>query len=119
MLWRTERKRPRFRPGISLRQDFRVLVARTSPRKADSGPEAVAGSCWRGITIHYRYPRGEGGPRQEFSAISGLCYAPRTSIREDGGTDFDVLFQVVAVGADNDFMAFLWRRLPGGKVVRD
>lgn len=38
--------------------------------------------------------------------------------KDEHGNDFFVLFQVVAVDGDSRFTAFVWRRLPGGKVVK-
>ena len=34
------------------------------------------------------------------------------------GSDFYVLFQVVAAEKNGQFMAFVWRKLPGGKIVK-
>lgn len=49
-------------------------------------------------------------------AEEGHVYLER--VRDDRGNNFYVLFQVVAVDGGSRYMAFLWRRLPGGKVVR-
>jgi tetratricopeptide (TPR) repeat protein len=40
-------------------------------------------------------------------------------IADDRGNNFFVVFQVVAVDRDSRYVAFLWRKLPGGKVVRN
>jgi hypothetical protein len=48
-------------------------------------------------------------------AVEGHVYLER--IRDDRGNNFYVLFQVVAVDQDSRYMAFLWRKLPGGKIV--
>jgi RNA polymerase sigma factor (sigma-70 family) len=49
-------------------------------------------------------------------AVAGHVYLER--IRDDRGNNFYVMFQVLAVGPDSRYMAFVWRRLPGGKVVK-
>jgi hypothetical protein len=52
------------------------------------------------------------------TAIEGHAYLER--VRDDfAGDNFYVVFQVVAVDPHGRYMAFLWRRLPGGKVVKD
>ena len=38
-------------------------------------------------------------------------------IRDNRGNNFYVLFKIVAVDKDSRYMAFLWRKLLGGKVV--
>jgi hypothetical protein len=50
-------------------------------------------------------------------AVMGHVYLER--VRDDRGNDFNILFQVVAVDKDSRYMAFLWRKLPGGKVSKD
>jgi hypothetical protein len=52
-----------------------------------------------------------------FEAVAGHVYLLR--YRDPRGNDFWVLFQVVAVDRDSNYLAFVWRRLPGGKVARD
>ena len=52
----------------------------------------------------------------EGTAVEGHVYLER--IRDDRGNNFYVLFQVVAVDKGSRYMAFLWRKLPGGKVVK-
>jgi hypothetical protein len=49
-------------------------------------------------------------------AVPGHVYLER--VRDDRGNNFYVLFQVVAVDPDSRYVAFLWRRLPGGKMVK-
>ncbi len=49
-------------------------------------------------------------------AVEGHVYLER--IRDDRGNKFYVVFQCLAVDKDNRYMAFIWRRLPGGKVVK-
>jgi hypothetical protein len=49
-------------------------------------------------------------------AVAGHVYLER--VRDSRGNNFYVVFQVVAVDPGSRYMAFLWRRLPGGKVVR-
>jgi hypothetical protein len=49
-------------------------------------------------------------------AVVGHVYLER--IHDDWGNHFYVLFQVVAL-EDDRYMAFIWRRLPGGKIVKD
>ena len=49
-------------------------------------------------------------------AVEGKVYLER--VRDTEGNNFYVLFQVIAVDKDSRYMAFLWRKLPGGKVVK-
>jgi hypothetical protein len=49
-------------------------------------------------------------------AIEGHVYLER--IRDTNGNSFYVVFKVVAVDRNSRYMAFLWRKLPGGRVVR-
>jgi hypothetical protein len=49
-------------------------------------------------------------------AVEGHVYLER--VRDDRGNNFYVLFQIVAVDKDSRYMAFLWRKLPGGKIVK-
>jgi hypothetical protein len=51
------------------------------------------------------------------AAVEGHVYLER--VRDDRGNNFYVLFQIVAVDKDSRYMAFLWRKLPGGKVVKE
>jgi hypothetical protein len=46
----------------------------------------------------------------------GHVYLER--VRDDRGNNFYVVFQVVAVDPRSRYVAFLWRRLPGGTLVR-
>jgi hypothetical protein len=48
-------------------------------------------------------------------AVEGHVYLER--IRDQRGNNFYVLLQVVAVDKGGRYMAFLWRMLPGGKIV--
>jgi len=50
-------------------------------------------------------------------AEEGDVYLERVRDRE--GNHFYVLFKVVALEKDSRYIAFLWRKLPGGKVVKD
>jgi hypothetical protein len=50
------------------------------------------------------------------TAVEGHVYLER--IRDSRGNNFYVVFQVIAVDPGSRYMAFLWRRLPGGNVVR-
>jgi hypothetical protein len=52
----------------------------------------------------------------ECLAVAGHVYLE--NVADNHGNDFFVLFQVVAVDKDSRYVAFLWRKLPGGKVVR-
>ncbi len=49
-------------------------------------------------------------------AIPGHVYLER--VQDTNGNRFFVLFKIVAVDKESRYMAFLWRRLPGGKIVR-
>jgi hypothetical protein len=50
-------------------------------------------------------------------ALEGHVYLER--VRDDRGNNFYVLFRVVAVDKESRYMAFLWRKLPGGSVVKE
>lgn len=50
-------------------------------------------------------------------AIEGHVYLER--VRDHQGNNFYVLFQIVAVDKDSRYMAFLWRKLPGGQIIKD
>jgi hypothetical protein len=49
-------------------------------------------------------------------AVEGHVYLER--VRDSSGNKFYVVFQCLAVDKDSRYMAFVWRRLPGGKVVK-
>jgi hypothetical protein len=50
-------------------------------------------------------------------AVEGHVYLER--VRDAAGNDFYVVFQVVALEKERGrYLAFLWRKLPGGKVVK-
>jgi hypothetical protein len=51
----------------------------------------------------------------EGKAVEGHVYLER--VRDDRGNNFYVLFEIVAVDPASRYMAFLWRKLPGGKAV--
>jgi hypothetical protein len=51
----------------------------------------------------------------ECQARPGQVYLER--VEDNTGTRFFVLFQVLAVDEDSRYVAFVWRRLPGGKIV--
>jgi len=50
------------------------------------------------------------------SALEGHVYLER--VRDSRGNSFYVLLQVVAVDKDSRYMGFVWRKLPGGTVVK-
>jgi hypothetical protein len=50
------------------------------------------------------------------SALEGHVYLER--VRDSRGNSFYVLLQVVAVDKDSRYMGFVWRKLPGGNVVK-
>jgi hypothetical protein len=50
-------------------------------------------------------------------AVEGHVYLER--VRDSNGNKFYVVFQCLAVDKDSRYMAFVWRRLPGGKVVKE
>jgi hypothetical protein len=50
------------------------------------------------------------------TAIPGHVYLER--IRDNRGNNFYVVFLVVAVDPASRYMAFFWRKLPGGRVAR-
>jgi tetratricopeptide (TPR) repeat protein len=49
-------------------------------------------------------------------AVEGHVYLEH--VKDRWGNDFFVLFKVVAVEKESKYLAFVWRRLPGGKVVK-
>jgi hypothetical protein len=49
-------------------------------------------------------------------AVEGHVYLEK--IEDDQGNQFSVVFKIVALDKDGQYMAFVWRRLPGGKVVK-
>lgn len=49
-------------------------------------------------------------------AVEGHVYLLR--VRDTNGNKFYVLFQVVAVDKGSRYVAFLWRLLPGGRIIR-
>jgi hypothetical protein len=50
------------------------------------------------------------------TAIANHVYLEK--VEDDRGNSFLVVFQVIAVDPGSRYMAFVWRRLPGGKIVR-
>lgn len=59
---------------------------------------------------------GDGFWANQSTVVQGHVYLQR--VRNGWGTEFFVLFKVVALGKDHEYMAFVWRKLPGGKVLR-
>jgi hypothetical protein len=53
---------------------------------------------------------------KECRAQDGHVYLEE--VKDDRGNHFFVVFQVVATDKDSRFLAFLWRKLPGGTVVK-
>lgn len=60
------------------------------------------------------HPGGAG--RQQALAVDGHVYLEK--VEDTNGNRFFVLFKIVAVDDESRYMAFIWRRLPGGKIVR-
>jgi hypothetical protein len=54
--------------------------------------------------------------RDEHQAITGHVYLEK--VEDTNGNRFFVLFKILGVDEQSRYMAFVWRRLPGGKVVR-
>jgi hypothetical protein len=52
--------------------------------------------------------------RGEAKAVTGHVYLEK--VRDSKGDDFFALFQVIATDKDSRYVAFIWRRMPGGKV---
>jgi tetratricopeptide (TPR) repeat protein len=52
----------------------------------------------------------------ECKAVEGHVYLE--NVRDERGNNFFVLFQMIAVDKESRYMAFVWRRLPGGKIVK-
>jgi hypothetical protein len=63
------------------------------------------------ITIDHPGLSGYGGVAKEGRVYLQYVHTQR-------GSDFYVVFQVVAVDPDGRYLAFLWRPLPGGKIVK-
>jgi hypothetical protein len=67
-----------------------------------------------------KVPAGVGAPNGwspgPWSAVAGRVYLEE--VRDDNGNHFYVVFKVVAVDREGRYLAFFWRKLPGGKVVR-
>jgi hypothetical protein len=58
----------------------------------------------------------EGDKKQSFEAFLGHVYLEK--VEDTNGNRFFVLFKVVAVDEQSRYMAFVWRRLLGGTIVR-
>jgi tetratricopeptide (TPR) repeat protein len=54
---------------------------------------------------------------EEAKAVVGHVYLER--VQDDAGNPFYVVFEVVAVDPQSRYVAFVWRKLPGGKVVKE
>jgi RNA polymerase sigma factor (sigma-70 family) len=54
--------------------------------------------------------------RDRHKAENGHVYLEK--VEDTNGNRFFVLFKIVAIDEQSRYMAFIWRRLPGGKVVR-
>jgi hypothetical protein len=52
--------------------------------------------------------------RSEAKAVAGHVYLEK--VRDSKGDDFFALFQVIATDKESRYVAFVWRRMPGGKV---
>jgi hypothetical protein len=50
-------------------------------------------------------------------AIQGHTYLER--VDDPMGNEFFVIFQVIDVDKDSNYMAFVWRRLPGGNLIKN
>ena len=58
----------------------------------------------------------KGVTSSKIAAEEGVTYVEW--VRDDLGNDFYAMFQILFVDPDSRFMAFVWRRLPGGAVVK-
>jgi hypothetical protein len=58
----------------------------------------------------------EGPDRQPHEAVQGHVYLEK--VEDTNGNRFFVVFKVLAVDEQSRYIAFVWRRLPGGKIVR-
>jgi len=58
----------------------------------------------------------ERGGSDQLLAVEGHVYLEK--VEDTNGNRLFVLFKIVAVDPQSRYMAFIWRRLPGGKVVR-
>jgi len=61
-------------------------------------------------------PAGPEPDREEHLALIGHSYLEK--VEDTNGNRFFVLFKILAVDKESRYMAFIWRRLPGGKLVR-
>jgi tetratricopeptide (TPR) repeat protein len=52
----------------------------------------------------------------ECKAVDGHVYLE--NVKDDRGNDFFVVFKVIAVDKESRYVSFVWRRLPGGSVVK-
>jgi tetratricopeptide (TPR) repeat protein len=50
-------------------------------------------------------------------AVEGHTYLEK--VEDNRGNRFFVVFQILAVDKDSNYLAFVWRRLPGGKIKKD
>jgi len=50
-------------------------------------------------------------------AVEGHTYLEK--VQDDRKNKFFVMFRIVAVDKDSNYMAFVWRRLPGGTLTKD
>jgi len=58
----------------------------------------------------------EGPDREQHEAVDGHVYLEK--VEDTNGNRFFVLFKVLAVDEQSRYIAFVWRCLPGGKIVR-
>ncbi len=58
----------------------------------------------------------EGPDREAHEAVHSHVYLEK--VEDTNGNRFFVLFKVLAVDEQSRYIAFVWRRLPGGKIVR-
>jgi hypothetical protein len=63
------------------------------------------------ISIDHPGVSGHGGTAKE-----GRVYL--LHVRTKRGSDFYVVFQVIAIESEGNHLAFIWRRIPGGKLVK-
>jgi tetratricopeptide (TPR) repeat protein len=57
----------------------------------------------------------EGPDRDPHEAVKGHVYLEK--VEDTNGNRFFVLFKVLAVDEQSRYIAFVWRRLPGGKII--
>ncbi len=89
---------------------FPKKACKTSPFK----------KCLAKTTFHFTSNRERYNEKSCYDlglAIAGHVYLEH--VRDELSNDFFVLFQVIDVDPQSRYVAFIWRKLPGGKRVKE